>query len=238
MYGRGEAALPALFAGLLHPRVSHIALDSFLCSFESLATGRAPAWRRYQYLPDVLTHFDLPQLFRRRTDKRFLLANPLDADKQRLDEMDALRLYGLDNPHIAVHVEYEPRSTAGVSRRHRGGWHQSESSSDGWRAGGPDRRNRQDIGDQRWQAGSRDAAAHPDARRGLDRLERVAQHSNRHRHQDACSAITGWASRSWPKRWSAGVREKFGVRHALAVTSGSAALSCALAGLGMGRATK
>ena len=69
-------------------------LDSFLCSFEALATESAPVWKRYQYLPDVLKHFDLPELLAQREDKAFLLINPCDAHKRRLDEVDALQLYG------------------------------------------------------------------------------------------------------------------------------------------------
>ena len=105
VYGRGEAALPALFAGLLYPQVKQIVLDSFLCSFEALATAPAPLWQRYAYLPGILQHSDLPELLAKCHDKRLLLINPRDAMKQRLDQEAALRLYGSDSSHISVNVD-------------------------------------------------------------------------------------------------------------------------------------
>ena len=76
--------------------------------FEALATDPSPAWKRYAYLRGVLTRFDLPELFLRRRDKAFLLLNPCDAQKKRLDEVAALRLYGMDEPHTTVHVDDGP----------------------------------------------------------------------------------------------------------------------------------
>jgi hypothetical protein len=105
IYGRGAAALPALFAALLSAKVKQIILDSFLCSFESLATAPAPLWQRFAYLPGVLQHTDIPELLASRTDKRFLLINPLNEMKQRLDQETALHLYGSDRPHILVKVD-------------------------------------------------------------------------------------------------------------------------------------
>jgi len=101
LYGQGEAALPALFAGVLHPSVTKIVLDSFLCSFEMLATAPSPAWLRYSYIPDVLKHLDLPALLQR-SDKQFLLLNPCDGNKHHLDEPAAARLYGSDVAHMTV----------------------------------------------------------------------------------------------------------------------------------------
>ncbi|HVF09205.1 MAG TPA: hypothetical protein VNA16_00275 [Abditibacteriaceae bacterium] len=109
LYGQGEAALPALFAGLLHPSVRKVVLDSFLCSFEILATAPAPVWLRYAYIPDVLKRFDLPALFQQREDKEFLLLNPCDATKHRLDEAAAARLYGCDIAHVTIQVTDDRR---------------------------------------------------------------------------------------------------------------------------------
>ncbi|HEY3341227.1 MAG TPA: hypothetical protein VGK81_04375, partial [Anaerolineae bacterium] len=118
IYGRGEAALPALFAGLLNPHVKHIVLDSFLCSFEALAVESAPVWKRYQFLPGVLRSFDLPELLAQRQDKTYLLLNPCDAHKRRLDEVDALKLYGLDAAYISVHIDYAVEIDAGFYAEH------------------------------------------------------------------------------------------------------------------------
>lgn len=105
--GRGEAALPALFAALLRRRVKRVVLDSFLCGFEALATVPAPRWKRYAYVDRVLTAFDLPDLLRRRTDKRFLLVNACDANKQPLKKPAALRLYGNKSKNLEVRAGLE-----------------------------------------------------------------------------------------------------------------------------------
>jgi hypothetical protein len=118
IYGHGEAALPALFAGLLSPRVKLIILDSFLCSFEALAVEPAPLWQRYAFLPGVLQSTDLPELLANRDDKRFLLINPTDATKKRLDQETACRLYGSDRSHIQVVVDHRIANQPGE----RPGW--------------------------------------------------------------------------------------------------------------------
>lgn len=105
IYGRGAAALPALFAALLSAKVKQIILDSFLCSFESLATAPAPLWQRFAYLPGVLKNTDIPELLASRMDKRFLLINPLNEMRQCLDQEAAMHLYGPDRPHILVKVD-------------------------------------------------------------------------------------------------------------------------------------
>jgi len=102
--GRGEAALPAFFAGLLHGRVSRIALDSYPCSFESIAVSAAPAWSRYAYLPGVLQHFDIPELVRQRAGKRFLLYRPCGADKVPLREPEARKAYAPLPSHVELHA--------------------------------------------------------------------------------------------------------------------------------------
>jgi hypothetical protein len=104
VYGRGEAALAALFAGLLEPRVTGIALDSFPCSFESIATAESPAWSRWAFVPDVLEHFDLPDLVRGRTDRRFLLHRPCGADAAALTAGEADALYRPLPGHVTLHA--------------------------------------------------------------------------------------------------------------------------------------
>jgi dTDP-4-amino-4,6-dideoxygalactose transaminase len=225
VYGEGEAALPALFAGLLQPRVTQSVLDEFLCAFEALATASAPVWKRYSYLPDVLQHFDLPELFRQRIDKRFLLINPLDADKQRLDEMDALKLYGLDDPHIAVHVDYETRAGSVDSKGVIREWLDRESTP------------RLPVDPTLALHGGQPVRTRPLSTRflgadwtGLNELRNVRAAigtKTLFRHY-------GLGQPAMAETLERAVREKFGVPHALAVTSGSAALTCALVGLGIG----
>ncbi|MDD5707585.1 MAG: hypothetical protein PHR35_16815 [Kiritimatiellae bacterium] len=116
VYGRGEAALPALFAGILHPRVTNVIVDRGLSSFGLLATAPRPAWRRYCFLQNVLTRFDLPELLAGRPEKRFLVLNPLDAMKRPLDESAALDLYGADTPHVTVRLQAEDEAPAPLLR--------------------------------------------------------------------------------------------------------------------------
>ncbi|MBI2438516.1 MAG: hypothetical protein HYV36_06870 [Lentisphaerae bacterium] len=105
VYGCGEAALPALLAGLVQPGVKQIILDSFLFSFEMLATDELPSWSRYLYLPDVLRHFDIPELIRARPDRQFLLLNPCDARKRPLPEVIVARMLKRAQRHVAWHVD-------------------------------------------------------------------------------------------------------------------------------------
>ena len=112
VFGQGEAALPALFAGLLHPRVGRIVLQDFPASFALLATAEQPTWSRYQYLPGVLERFDLAELFRGRNDREFLLIHPLDGEKQRLDMESAERLY--DEMGLRVRLYCGEEAVAGV----------------------------------------------------------------------------------------------------------------------------
>lgn len=117
VYGSGEAALPALFAALLYPRVGRIILHAFPCSFEALTAHAGCAWRQYVFLSGVLRHFDLPELVRARSDKKFLLLQPLDGQRQALDESEAIGLYGAPQPHVSVRViQDESESYTAVSQ--------------------------------------------------------------------------------------------------------------------------
>ncbi len=229
IYGRGEAALPALFAGLLHPHVKRIVLDSFLCSFEALASESAPAWKRYQYLPDVLKHFDLPELLAQREDKTFLLINPCDAHKRRLDEVDALQLYGLDAPHINVHIDYAVEIDAGFRAEHAQG--DAKTTIQHWLDARP--RNAQPVDPQLALHGGRPVRQTPLPTKALG--ADLTGLNELYNAQLAIGTKTlfrhyGIGKPVMAETFERRVREKFGVPYALAVTSGSAAL----AGLGIG----
>ena len=233
VYGRGEAALAALFAGLLNPHVKRIVLDAFLCSFEALATDSAPHWKRYQYLPDVLKQFDLPELLAQRQDKAFLLINPCDAHKRRLDEVDALKLYGLDAPHITVHVDYAVEIDAGFYAEHQNG--DIKTTIQQWLA--EDQSVPQPIDPQLALHGGRPVRATPLPTKALG--ADLTGLNELYNAQLAIGTKTlfrhyGIGKPVMAETFERRVREKFGARYALAVTSGSAALVCALAGLGIG----
>jgi len=212
VYAHGEAALPALFAGLLHPRVTRIVLEDFPCSFQELATAAQPAWSRWQFLPDVINYFDLPELLAERSEKAFLLINPCDARKERLDEVEALRLYGLETPHLTVHVDFGPAATPATMRD----WLRSADC--------------QSARDDQIAPRS-----FPPKYLGADLTGRAELR----KVTDALATRTlfrhyGVGQPVMAETLEARVREKFGSAFALAVTSGSAALNVALAGLGVG----
>ncbi|MHB9109095.1 MAG: aminotransferase class V-fold PLP-dependent enzyme [Armatimonadota bacterium] len=214
VYGHGEAALPALFAGLLHPGVNRIVLEDFPCSFQELATAAKPAWSRWQFLPDVLKYFDLPELLAERSEKSFLLVNPCDARKERLDEVEALRLYGLENGHVTVHVDFDQADTPATLRE----WLSRSAgvppaSGEDARAGRP--RSSPYLG------------ADLTGRAELRKVTETIATRSLFRHYGLGQPVMA-------ETLEARVREKFGSAFALGVTSGSAALNVALAGLGVG----
>lgn len=102
VYGRGEAALPALLGGLLHARVARIVLDGFPAALELLVREPRPAWSRYLLVPGVLPRFDLPDLMAHRPDKRFLLLDPRDALRRPLPEPERARLFGGLPAHVTL----------------------------------------------------------------------------------------------------------------------------------------
>src|SRR5260370_29222315 len=60
--GRGAAALPALFAALFDNRITSLALDGMLVSYESVVTERMNQAIVDQVVPSALKYFDLPDV--------------------------------------------------------------------------------------------------------------------------------------------------------------------------------
>jgi hypothetical protein len=102
VYGRGEAAIAAAFAGLLHPAVTHIIMDRPPASFEAIACAEAPAVSRYPMIPHVLEFFDLPQLLAGRADRQFMVIDPTGADGALLDDAATDALFGRAPSHVTV----------------------------------------------------------------------------------------------------------------------------------------
>ncbi len=69
-YGHGQIHLassgwgtfPALFAAALSDRVAKLTLKGALASYEELAMAQTYEWPLSSFVPDVLRHFDLPDL--------------------------------------------------------------------------------------------------------------------------------------------------------------------------------
>ncbi|MCG3147182.1 MAG: UDP-4-amino-4-deoxy-L-arabinose--oxoglutarate aminotransferase [Verrucomicrobiae bacterium] len=219
--GSGEAALPALFAGLLHPRVTRIVLDSFPCSFAMLATAERIRWKRYQYLPGVLKRFDLPELLASRREKKFLVVNPCDGLKRPLDEIAALALYDRDAGNTAVHVAFGSADLAAAIRQ----WIETPVPA------------AEPLDPTPAIRGGRPVRVRPFPCKllgadltGLGELYQV---------QESLATKTlfrhyGIGKPVMAKTFEQKMRDRFGARFALGLTSGSAALFCAMAGLNIG----
>lgn len=61
--GRGWGALPAAFAALLHPDVRKVTLKNALTSYLEVAQSADYRWPYAALLPNVLAHFDTPEVY-------------------------------------------------------------------------------------------------------------------------------------------------------------------------------
>jgi len=90
--GRGLGAVVALHVAGIDGNVAGVfALDG-LASFESLATAEIYTWSPEAFYPNVLAHYDLPELAGALTMPT-LVANPLDAAKKPISQEEAERIY-------------------------------------------------------------------------------------------------------------------------------------------------
>jgi len=92
--GRGTGAIVALLGAALSPRVQRVVAFEPLSRFEALAETPSNDWPHSIVVPEVLEHFDLPELVAAlapETDVR--IVNPLDADRERFDRSAAATLY-------------------------------------------------------------------------------------------------------------------------------------------------
>lgn len=64
LVARGWGALPGTFAAVLSENVVQVTLKQALNSFATIATSEAYDWPLSALLPDVLSHFDLPDIYR------------------------------------------------------------------------------------------------------------------------------------------------------------------------------
>ena len=90
LYGRGQGALLALCAGLLHPATGHITLQNAPLSFAEWTRVPLVLWPAANFLRGVLHHFDLPDLYRA-LGSRLQLIEPWGPDMQPLPSRDLYR---------------------------------------------------------------------------------------------------------------------------------------------------
>jgi dienelactone hydrolase len=79
LYGRGMGAILAAFAGLLHPLVKRVTLRNTLRSFHELTQTDVYAWPASALPRNVLSHFDLPDVYRALRGKKLKIEKPWDA---------------------------------------------------------------------------------------------------------------------------------------------------------------
>jgi hypothetical protein len=78
--GRAGAAIPALFAALFDDRITSVALDGMLVSYESVVNERLNQAVVEQMIPSVLKNFDLPDVMAAISPRKvavFNAVNPL-----------------------------------------------------------------------------------------------------------------------------------------------------------------
>ena len=63
LYGRGQGALIALFAALLHDQVTTVTLKNAPLSYHDLTQVPLVAWTAASFIPKILHHFDLPDCY-------------------------------------------------------------------------------------------------------------------------------------------------------------------------------
>ena len=90
--GRGLGAVVALHVAAIDGNVAGVFGLDGLATFESLAASESYTWSPEAFYPNVLTHYDLPELVGA-LPMPALIANPLDASKNSLNQRDAEQLF-------------------------------------------------------------------------------------------------------------------------------------------------
>lgn len=80
LIGKGYGSLPAAFAALLHPRVAQVTLKNAPKSYTDIVNAELYKWPLSSFVPGVLKHFDLPDVYRELGAKRLRLIEPWGAD--------------------------------------------------------------------------------------------------------------------------------------------------------------
>lgn len=78
---KGYGAIPAAFAALLHDSVARVTLKAAPTSFLDIASAEVYGWPLSSFVPNVLRHFDLPEVYRElQATKQFRLIDPVGAE--------------------------------------------------------------------------------------------------------------------------------------------------------------
>ncbi len=99
LIGRGNGAIIATFAALLHSNVRRVTLINTLLSYDQLAQKPLYSWALSSLPRSVLRYFDLPDCYRALAAKQLKLLRPWDENREPLKPADArkqLDQLGLD----------------------------------------------------------------------------------------------------------------------------------------------
>lgn len=91
--GRGRGALWLLYAAALDTRITQAVCDGGLLSYRALTSTDRYLHAADIFVPDVLEHFDLPQVASAVADRQLVILAPVDAMKSVVTEETARRAY-------------------------------------------------------------------------------------------------------------------------------------------------
>ena len=102
--GRGGAALPALFAALFDNRITSLAVDGMLVSYQAVVTERMHQGVVEQVIPSALKYFDLPDVISALSPRRVAIFNGVNPLGQELTVRRLREQYAgvAGQPEIAV----------------------------------------------------------------------------------------------------------------------------------------
>jgi cephalosporin-C deacetylase-like acetyl esterase len=110
--GKGMGALWVLFAAALDARITRTVCDGGLVSYRALASSDRYLHGASVMIPDVLKHFDLPQVAAAFGGRRLTMLDPVDAMKSAVDPETARKTYGtavqvaLRRPEVPMADQY------------------------------------------------------------------------------------------------------------------------------------
>ncbi|HET9320985.1 MAG TPA: alpha/beta hydrolase family protein, partial [Bryobacteraceae bacterium] len=112
--GRGMGALWVLFAAALDPRISRTVCEGCLLSYRTLASADRYLHGASIFIPDVLKHFDLPQVAAAVAGRRLAILDPMDAMKSAVDLETARQAY---EPAVQAYARAGAPGAFAVARR-------------------------------------------------------------------------------------------------------------------------
>ncbi|HWR54458.1 MAG TPA: alpha/beta hydrolase family protein [Bryobacteraceae bacterium] len=95
VHGKGAGALWCLYAAALDPRIGTVIAQNGLATYASLTRVDRYTHTAGIFIPDVLKHFDLPQIAAAVADRTLVLVSPVDPMQRPLDVTEARAAYAL-----------------------------------------------------------------------------------------------------------------------------------------------